>query len=270
MPRVAFLLGKPPKPGTLLAEVAALLAHLGVSVEVVLPHEGGINLLARLGDLTSADLVVHRGLSAQVDPLLAAIDAAGTPLCNPWAGSRRVRTRDDIQTALLTAGVPTPRGREVDDWGQVLALAEQAPVVVKLPGSGRGAGVLTSSAGLPNDAPGPGPYRLEPLLQHDGMDRKLYVAGSQVHGLLKPSTLSGEHTTTGAHLEVGPRLRELALATAAALDLHLLGVDVVGTGEDDLHVVDVNAFPGFRSVPGATGAVTAHLLAHLGRGAGTR
>lgn len=60
------------------------------------------------------------------------------------------------------------------------------------------------------------------------------------------------------------KLRSFILpgGTAAALDLHLVGVDVV-VGDAGPFVVDANPFPGYRSVDGAAESITGHLLSHL-------
>ena len=39
VPRLTFLLGKPPKPGTLLAEVSGDLTDRGLPVTLRLPHD---------------------------------------------------------------------------------------------------------------------------------------------------------------------------------------------------------------------------------------
>lgn len=38
-PHIALMLGKPPRPGTLLAEVSADLAARGLSTTLFLPHD---------------------------------------------------------------------------------------------------------------------------------------------------------------------------------------------------------------------------------------
>lgn len=292
---VALLLGKPPKSGTVVAEVRGLLAEQGVDTQVVLPHlaEPGSTVGRVVAEVAGADLVVHRGLTAQDEQLLEALAARAVPLCNPCEGVRHTRDRGVLHEALLTAGIPTPRGRSVQTWAEVLELAVDQPVVAKMAGTGRGTGVLAgvhpetraadglSTAGtpgrqagqvaelassrLPVHAPGGGPYLVERLVLHDGVDRKLYVAGDRVHGLLKPSTLLGEHTTEGDAFDVPAELRDLALATAAALELHLCGIDVIVSAGDASKylVVDVNPFPGYRSVAGAAQSVADHVLSHL-------
>ncbi len=282
--RVALLLGKPPRPGTIIAEVRDMLEASGIPTSTVLPHKPRQRVDTSHPGLAGADLVLHRGLSEAVHPLLQELSELGVTLCNPWAGTR---DRSALRDALAGAGIPTPAARRVTQWPEVLQLARGGPVVVKATGGGRGSGVVAGRAAppgleaadppwppgsamaatahqmLPDEPPAPGPYLVEQWIQHDGTDRKLYVAGDVVFGLLKPSTLIGEHTTEGHPFPVTPPLRDLALAAAAALDLHLAGVDVV-EGPEGLWVVDVNPFPGFRSVEGAAVAITEHLVRHPG------
>lgn len=256
--RIAFLLGKRPRPGTIVAEVIDLLMTSEVVCEVLLPHDQHV----RPGDTQDVDLVVHRGLSGADDDLLSTLDAMGTPLCNPGAGSTHLRDRAALYAALDRASVPSPRGVVHATWAEVLAEEGRRRVVVKsVTGPGRGRAVLPSP--LPQEPPMDGPYLVEALIEHDGTDRKLYVAGAHVSGLLKPSTLTRGHTTEGTPFAVDTELAELARRTLQHLDLHLAGVDVV-IGPGGPVVVDVNAFPGYRGVEGAATAVAEHLLEHLG------
>lgn len=172
-----------------------------------------------------------------------------------------LRDRAATHRALLAAGLPAPAGVVCRTWAEVLDRAGGRRVVVKaVTSAGRGHGVLPDP--LPLEPPMPGPYLVEDLVEHDGTDHKLYVAGGWVSGLLKPSTLTQEHTTEGTPFEVDEALATLARRATAGLDLHLAGVDVV-LGPDGPVVVDVNAFPGYRGVAGAAGAVAEHLLEHL-------
>lgn len=260
---VLLLLGKPPRPGTVVLEVVEGLRAAGAVVHVHLPHEERTR--SRPAEVA---LVVHRGLSRSAQAEVATWQARGVRVCNPWGGTVLARDRSGTAEALAAAGVRTPVTTRATSWSDVLDLADRrrstGGVVVKGPGSrGRGAAVLVDP--LPDGAPGDGPWTVEERVPSDGTDHKLYVAGSWVGGLRKPSPLAGGHTTTGTLLDVTPPLRDVALTAARAVDLHLLGVDVVH-GPWGPVVVDVNAFPGYRSVQGAGEAVTAHLLEHLADG----
>lgn len=261
--RIALVLGKKPRRGTIIDLVLGLLDRAGVGCTVLLPHEQDVCP----SDTDGVDLVVHRGLAARDEDLLAALAATGTPVCNPLEGIVRLRDRAALHAAVEQTGVPAPSGAVRHTWAEVLAEEQRRPVVVKaVTGPGRGQAVLPSP--LPDEAPMEGPYLVEELVEHDGTDRKLYVAGDRVSGLLKPSTLTSEHTTDGEPFEVGTALADLARATTSRLGLHLAGVDVV-LGPDGPVVVDVNPFPGYRGVDGAGEAVAAHLLEHLGAAATT-
>lgn len=262
-PHIALLLGKPPKPGTLLAEVTEDLAAHGMPATLHLPHDQALDP----AQLDGADLVVHRGLHTSVAPLLAAIHDRGTPMCNPGPADQLLRYRRSWHAELERAGVPVPPSVTVEAWAEVRQMAGTEHVVVKaLAGPGRGATVVAGNgATLPAEPPFPGPYLVEPRLATDGTDRKLYVAGDQVRGLLKPSTLEHPHTTSGTPFQPDAALTELALETARVVGGHLLGVDVIATPNGPV-VVDVNGFPGFRGVKDAPALVATHIREHAEAG----
>lgn len=258
--RVTLLLGKPPKPGTLLAEVADGLGARDHAVTVRLPHDEPVEA----ADLAEEDLVVHRGLNSSATSLLGEMHHRGVPLCNPWLGDRLLRDRRSWQAALASAEVPLPPSITVDRWPDVLTRAAAEAVVVKaFTGPGRGAHVVTgTNRTLPQQAPFVGPYLVEQRLTADGMDRKLYLAGNAVRGLLKPSTLEGPHTTSGTPFVPDDAQVDLAVRVQQVLGAHLIGVDLLHTPTGPV-VVDVNGFPGFRGVPEAVTLVTDHVLEHL-------
>lgn len=254
MASVLILAGKAPKPGTILADVAHLLGRAGVEVTVVVPTvDGAPEPGGRF------DLVVHRGLGTSA-PTVAGFGLAGQELCNPWPTVGLEGDRVAILRALATAGVGVPLGTRVTRWGEVRSLAGTGDVVVKRPlGAGRGREV-TMEVG--EDPPFDGPYVVESFVPNDGLDRKLYVAGDAVFGLLKPSTLLVEHGGPAVPFAVDDVLGEVALRAAEAVGLHLCGIDVLLADRGPV-VVDVNPFPGFRGIPGAPAAVVEHLLTHL-------
>lgn len=262
-PRLALLLGKPPAPGTLLAEVVTEMTAAGWDAEVLLPHEQTLDP----DSLLEQDLVVHRGLHTSLTPLLGAIHDRGIPLCTPFAADELLRDRRAWHARLASAGLPVPPAVERADWASALETGRGGEIVVKaLSGPGRGSQVLAGTADtLPADAPFPGPYLIEPRLPADDTDRKLYIAGTAVRGLLKPSTLTHPHVTAGTPFVPNEELTELALEVGHALGAHLFGVDVLATPDGPV-VIDVNAFPGFRGVDGAPALVAAHLREHTREG----
>lgn len=260
-----LLLGKPPRPRAVLAKVAADLAVHGAEVTVRLPHEQSVEA----EELVGQSLVVHRGLHSSVSPLLAAAEELGVELCNPSPSDQLLRDRRAWHTVLERAGLPVLAADTLHQWRDVLEHAGTERVVAKaLAGPGRGASVVTGTgATLPARAPFPGPYLVEPRLPADETDRKLYVAGDAVRGLLKPSTLEHPHARSGETFAPDAALMELARETGRLLGAHLLGLDVLRTPDGPV-VVDVNDFPGFRDITGAPSLVADHLWEHALRAAG--
>ena len=255
-PQLAFLCGKPPRTGTILADVAERLRATGHDVVVLVPGDDPRAVVPA----SAVDLVVHRGLSGEPAEAVTCLAARGVPLCNPADGVRVAGDRRALAAALSAAGLPRPRSLVAASWADALALERLRPVVVKpVRPLGRGEGIVASQ--LPAEPVVGGPYVVEEFVAHDGIDRKLYVAGEAVFGLLKPSTLLAGHTTVGEPFDPDEGLRALALAVVRAVGLHLAGVDVV-IGPDGPTVVDVNPFPGYRGVDGAADAVATHLSLH--------
>ena len=280
--RVWLVAGKPPRPGTLVAEVADHLRAAGVAVEVRLPHDDPGALHGE-----PPDLVVHRGLAA---PAREAVRALGVPACPDPSAVAVVDDRTRLLEVLRDAGVPVPAGTTTTRWSDVQEAVARAPRVVKAAAdaTGRAARVVVlRPADGPAPPPFPGPWLVQDLVAGDGVDRKLYVVGAHVRGLLKPTPLDAvapgpaparpaparpAALTRPAPTRPAPEpfdpdagLVALARRVGEVLDLHLYGVDVL-LGPTGPVVVDVNAVPGFRGVTGAPALVTEHLLtAHLGR-----
>ncbi|KUG54464.1 hypothetical protein AVL62_04465 [Serinicoccus chungangensis] len=251
-PLALFVLGKPPSSSSIFPEVFALLGHRGVRVEVCLPHDGQAPPPPE-----QVSLVVHRGLRPDALGVVERLAAAGVPAVDPVPAVRLLRRHQRLEERLARAGLPVPPSRPVPTWADVLVDAREEQRVVKRRrrGRGRGAEVVAGRAGdLPPEPPFPGPYVTQPFVPNDGLDRKLYVVGDRVAGLLKPSPLVGGHVETGRPFDVPAPLQELALAAARTCRLDLAGVDVV-LGPDGPVLVDVNAFPGYRGVPGAPQAL---------------
>ena len=265
-PLVLFVLGKPPSSSSIFPEVFALLRDRGVRVEVCLPHDGQAP-----PPPAQVTLVVHRGLRPAALGVVEGLAAEGVAVVDPVPAVRLLRRHQRLEERLARAGLPVPPSRPVPTWTGVLADAEEEERVVKRGrrGRGRGAEVLAGrTRDLPAEPPFPGPYVTQPFVPNDGLDRKLYVVGDRVTGLLKPSPLGGGHVPTGVPFEVPALLEELALTAARTCRLDLAGVDVV-IGPAGPVLVDVNAFPGYRGVPGAPQAL-ADLVADRAGTAGDR
>jgi hypothetical protein len=98
-------------------------------------------------------------------------------------------------------------------------------------------------------------------VENAGFDIKLYVAGTEVYAVAKKSPLHPDVDVKQRLLPLTPALRELALRTGRIFGLHIYGLDVVETSHGFV-VLDINDFPSFTNVPGATTLLTNYVL-HL-------
>jgi len=91
------------------------------------------------------------------------------------------------------------------------------------------------------------PIFVQKFLLTDGWDRKLYVIGDKVYGVMRPS-FSRESQIK--RFKLSEELVETALKIGKNLNLSIYGVDIIQS-EGKFYVVDVNDFPSFRNVSGA-------------------
>jgi ribosomal protein S6--L-glutamate ligase len=250
---IVFVLGKPIRPGTIFPHVIRALETRGSRISVLVPGSG----LDITTDLSSANLIVQRGLRRDVLSALERIEERGVRCCNSVARTLALRNRLDMHRKLQAAGLSTPTTTCVPDWGSVHNRAVGNPVVVKaLDGTeGRSEGVLVSKHGyLPAVTPFAGPYVLQEYVENSGHIYKAYVAGPAVRGLIKRSGDGRGSDPQPRAFSPDSMLTNLAQRAGAALGLEIYGVDVLMARHGPM-IVDVNAFPGFRGVPEAADLV---------------
>ncbi|MDX8355654.1 hypothetical protein [Cognatiyoonia sp. IB215182] len=159
---------------------------------------------------------------------------------------------------LRAIGLPVPETETHSAWEAVRSRSTTGSIFVKAVSGveGRGAGVSAFCNGAPPEPPFPGPWHVETTQLSDGFDRKLYVAGDQVFGLLKPWPRRDDAPTL--QFEPTNEMAALALKVGQAVGSEIYGVDLVGKG-DVFSIVDVNPFPGFRGVAGAPQAIARYI-----------
>ncbi|MBA2469212.1 MAG: hypothetical protein H0V37_07380 [Chloroflexia bacterium] len=256
--QIAFLLGKPLRSGSILAEVIERVHHHWDTVVVHRPSGGGT-----LPDAVfKSSIVIQRGLDEGGLALASELEDAGVRCINPIAATLTCHDRASVLRALDEADISVPETSVVPTWVEFLSLANGRPIVAKtLDGNaGRGVNVLISPSGiLPAEAPFDGPFVAQQYLPNSSTVQKLYVAGNQVRGLLKNSPLLPESIDTSVLFEVDPELQDVAARIAQALHLDVFGADII-RGPEGPTVIDVNPFPGFRGVPDADRMIANHIL----------
>lgn len=257
------------------AQPAGLIGALrerGVVVRVVAADDHAVRVGAD-DWLAEVALVVVRGRSTAVLVAAASAEAAGLRTVNSRTATERVRNKAEMAIALAAAGIPTLTTLVGSPAALAAELAEdEYPVVLKpvFGDNGRGLRLVAAPREL-RDLRWPEPVALaQRFIASDGRDLKLYVIGTQVFAVRKPSPFWPEPEQSSADrggvvaIPVTLALRELALRCGRVFGLELFGVDCI-EGPDGPWVIEVNEFPSYTGVTRADERLAEHVLARVPR-----
>lgn len=213
-----------------------------------------------------ADLYLLKSHTLQALELARMLESQGRRVVNSWSASRTCQDRVLTTEQMRAANLPWPPTRTFATLADALnAPAELAsfswPLIVKSRYSQRGDLVakLDEPAQLQALAAqwSHEPVIVQEFVAGDGWDRKLWVIDQHVCAARRRSPLEAGAVREDVPLadsELPAAWQELALAIGQAFCMQLYGVDLLLTEKGPLPV-DINAFPGFRGVPGASDAL---------------
>lgn len=260
-PHVTFLLGKPLRMSSIIAQV---IEHLHRRIPQVTVCR---QMLA--GDVPPAvmqsHLIVQRGLCSEELATAIDLEREGMRCVNSALATRNLHDRAVVMFLLAAAALPVPGTVTAGSWQDAVELSDNRPVAIKaLDGrAGRGQRVLLSPDGnLPAQPPFDGSFIVQEYVPSNAMVRKIYVVGS--HGSHTKALIKETGTQlppspyAGVSVEVDPHLADLARGAGVALGMEIYGMDFLYDVRGP-RIFDVNPFPGFRNVPGAGRDIAAYL-----------
>jgi glutathione synthase/RimK-type ligase-like ATP-grasp enzyme len=255
-------------------EIVARLRESGAEVDEIVPE-------ARAWDLTDLrldyDLYVLKSKNPLDLDLAESLERSGACVINTAQASRLAKDKIVHTTLLARAGIPQPRAWTVASFAALEELLEglDTACLVKPPAGSMAQGIYTlrrisdlsdedrmalrdsfvDGFGQPN------PLLVQAQVPNDGSDVKVYVVGEWVAAVERPLDAKTEAEKRGKPAEVTPAIRDAALAAGKALSLEIYGADFLRSpGSDDFWVVDVNAFPSYKGMDGATERIVELLL----------
>ena len=226
----------------------------------------GAQAIALEATYQSADLYLLKSHAPQALELAHSLELAGHLVVNSWSSSLACQDRALMTSQMQSAHLPWPQTHAFATLAEAandptLSPSSAWPLIIKSRFSHRGDLVdkLESKeqlhALLTNWSEEP--IVLQEFIAGDGWDIKLWVIDQQVFAARRRTPLeagaSKEDFPISAE-ELPSAWRDLALAIGHAFKMPLYGVDLLITEKGPL-IVDVNAFPGFRGVPGASEAL---------------
>jgi ribosomal protein S6--L-glutamate ligase len=216
---------------------------------------------------TPGDLYLLKSHAPQALELAAALEQEGRRVVNSWSASQACQDRVQTSELLQAAHLPWPRTRAFPTLSAALREAETPgtfptwPLIIKSRYSHRGdlVGKLNERAQLQALAAqwSQEPVVVQEWLPGDGWDIKLWIIDQRVFAARRRSPLEAQASRQDlpiAEHELPAAWRELALGIGRAFKMPLYGVDLLLTARGPW-IVDINAFPGFRGVPGASEAL---------------
>jgi ribosomal protein S6--L-glutamate ligase len=240
-----------PGVGPVFTEVFEHLQGRGFNVDILIPEQTAwrADMLAPSHDLYL--LKSDTELALTVAGILQAHEA---PILNPYPNC--LAAKDKIATARrLRAGrIPTPRSWAAADLGCLRPVIEEIPLIIRPYRGFHGCGAQKVAdphelATMPRFN---APVLAQEYIAGTGDDVKLYVVGDRVFSTRKPFS-ARSFTIPGRSCPVSAEMRDVALRCGEVFGLGLYGLDVIETREGP-YVVDLNYFPGYKGVPGASRA----------------
>ncbi|HEY2704165.1 MAG TPA: alpha-L-glutamate ligase [Candidatus Dormibacteraeota bacterium] len=199
--------------------------------------------------------------------LAGRLEVCGGTVVNGSAATRACQDRVLMARRLTAAGLPCPRTWSVPTLGRArrLLAALHFPLVVKSRFSRPGDLVTQVRSADEMEALMPRwggePVILQQYEDNDGWDVKLWVVGGHAFAARRPTPLLAGASRESVPIvdgELSPAWVGATLRAGREFDLSLYGVDLLVTARGPA-IVDVNAFPGYRGVPGAAAALAAFI-----------
>jgi glutathione synthase/RimK-type ligase-like ATP-grasp enzyme len=208
-----------------------------------------------------ADLYLLKGDHPSVLTAAACLADAGAPLLNGLEASALVTDKARALARVAAAGVPVPASEVVGDRHALADALAGGPRIVKPVRGAHGEGVLRLGPGEHGRA-GRGPWLVQEPVGDGGRDLKVYGVGTRA-AVRAVRFSPGVVDAPREQLDDPPSgLAELGARAAAACGLTCWGADFL-PGPDGPVLIDLNAFPGYRSVDEAPGWIADAVLAAL-------
>ena len=264
--RIGFLARSfSPQTRSYIPLVIRALEELGAVVDLIHPAAG-------VTDLSNVrvehDLYVLKQQSGLALSLAGVLHAQGAAIVNPYPVSLALRDKIVMSRILQAAGVSTPATYVTTHADKLAPLLEAGPLIVKpYQGTGGyGIRIIRSAAELADVPASKDPVLAQRYHPPQGPDLKMLSIGGRIFGVKKVFPRRTEAEKHGEPFTPTPELCEIARRCGQAFGIDLYGVDIIES-DGTPYVVDMNSFPGFKSVPDAPLRLAKYLYAAAERAA---
>jgi ribosomal protein S6--L-glutamate ligase len=250
-----------PRPSPVLTSALGMLAERHTVVECD-PRTLVGGYPNRPRHLYDVDLYLLKSRSTMARAHAEAARLTGSVVINTPDATSAALDRAGMAARLERAGIPAPRTWTADSLSELAVVdSDSWPLVIKSRHSRRD-DLVTLVSG-PDDLLallptwGQEPVIAQDFIPNDGFDLKFWVIDENVMVARRPGALNehgAAHDVPLVSHDLPQRWISTVREAGAALDLEIFGVDALVTADGPV-VIDVNAFPGFRSAAGADRAL---------------
>jgi ribosomal protein S6--L-glutamate ligase len=272
-PRIGFLVERRYLRQEMPVAVMRVLAARGITSDIICPQAGCFdpNTGVFWGDdgrrleLNRYEVLISRIRTPLGLAMLRYADAAGTLAINSHASTQRVRNKAKMAIVLSRAGIACAPTMLADNVSALANLGRAwFPLILKATygDNSQGLRLIRRPEDLPDVRWGEGLVLAQHYLPNDGFDLKLYVCGTQVFAVRKPSPFNGDALATPELVKADPAAAQLARRCGEAFGLEIYGVDTIETSTGPV-VIEVNEFPNFSAIPDAAALIADHVWARM-------
>lgn len=234
-----------------------LLDVRGLMPEEAIAHEQAYPL---------ADLYLLKSHAIQALELAHHLEQQGAKVMNSWESSLACQNRVQMSQRMKEAGLPWPQTQAFPSLQHLLEQHEllatmNFPVIIKSFYSYRGdlVGKIDTVKELQalKQQWGDEPVVLQEFAAGDGWDIKIWVVGEHIYAARRRTPLATNASKEDIPIAASQLPGEWLTITrevGRVFQLRLYGLDLLSTQHGPM-IVDINAFPGFRGVPGADEAL---------------
>ncbi|WP_424639034.1 ATP-grasp domain-containing protein [Embleya sp. AB8] len=207
----------------------------------------------------TADVYLLKARTAKALAFAERAERHGARVLNSAAATRACQDRVRMAELAWAAGLPFPATRAFGSPAGLLATGPAYPLMVKSRYSRRHDLVarvddVAALRALARDWPDE-PIVAQEFVDNGGWDHKLWVVAGQVFAGLRRTALDGPAETKPiAPEDLPPGWSTLARDVGTAFGLDVYGVDILEV-DGTPSIIDVNAFPGMRTMRGAPEAL---------------
>ena len=249
--------------------IGRALQELGVIHTVSLLDVRGLNdaeAMQLVQEKPLASLYLLKSHAPQALAIANYLEQQGVLVVNSWASSMACQDRVLMAQRMREAQLPWPETQHFSSLTHLLAqqsLLETLPfpLIIKSYYSHRGDLVAKIDTLEQLQALAPQwdqePIIIQKFAESDGWDIKIWVIDQQVFAARRRTPLEADAPKEDVPLtanEMPADWLRIALEIGRVFNMHLYGVDLLVTAQGPI-IVDVNGFPGFRGVPGASSAL---------------